>query len=225
KCSVSPRRKQAQPSSSKAKAAATVETVRHTTRPRNVDSLQTAVHSLLNTQHPRFSPRRHRKLPLREKQSCSVFNSQHLRSNSLPERGLSLDHILARRETYGEIIYPDPNQNRRDVVSSELGRNPQQLRGFLCFLARLSYALFLTLKNRADTSSEIIAIASAILSLLGFSCLAAFPLVRHLHHNFFDQVHRFTGWTSLCLLWASMSLSQSRTTEQPNLTSTNWVRN
>ncbi|CAL1375742.1 unnamed protein product [Linum trigynum] len=125
KCSASPRRKQAQPSSRKAKVAATVETVCHTTRPRNVDSLQTAVHSLLNTQHPRFSPRRHRKLPLREKLSCSVSNSQHLCSNSLPERGLSPDRILARRETSG------------DFVSSELGRNPQQLRGFLCFLARL----------------------------------------------------------------------------------------
>ncbi|CAI0542211.1 unnamed protein product [Linum tenue] len=71
----------------------------------------------------------------------------------------------------------------------------------------LVYALFLTLKNRADTSSEIIAVASAILSLLGFSCLAAFPLVRHLHHNFFERVHRFTGWISLCLLWAFVTLT------------------
>ncbi|KAM7482019.1 hypothetical protein LguiB_006602 [Lonicera macranthoides] len=42
----------------------------------------------------------------------------------------------------------------------------------------LTFALVLTLKDRANTTNEIIAVASAILS-----SLAAFPLVRHLHHN------------------------------------------
>ncbi|KAI9198065.1 hypothetical protein LWI28_009423 [Acer negundo] len=74
-------------------------------------------------------------------------------------------------------------------------------------VAWLVYALVLTLKNRANTSSEIIIVASAILSLLCLSCLAAFPLVRHLHHNVFERFHRFVGWTSLALLWVFVVLT------------------
>ncbi|OMO65340.1 hypothetical protein COLO4_31331 [Corchorus olitorius] len=73
----------------------------------------------------------------------------------------------------------------------------------------LIYALVLTLKNRENTSSEIIAVASIILSLLCLSCLAAFPLVRHLHHNVFERFHRFCGWTALGLLWAFIILTIS----------------
>ncbi|CAN1249829.1 Adenylate-forming reductase 03009 [Linum perenne] len=76
-------------------------------------------------------------------------------------------------------------------------------------VAWLIYSLILTLKFRDNTSPEIIAIASAILSLLCFSCLAAFPLVRHLHHNVFERIHRFAGWTALCLVWAFIILTVS----------------
>ncbi|XP_059624799.1 adenylate-forming reductase 03009-like isoform X1 [Cornus florida] len=76
-------------------------------------------------------------------------------------------------------------------------------------VAWLVYALVLTLKDRDNTSPEIIAVASAILSLLSLSCLAAFPLVRHLHHNIFERTHRFAGWTSLGLLWAFIILTIS----------------
>ncbi|PON31314.1 hypothetical protein PanWU01x14_370850 [Parasponia andersonii] len=60
-------------------------------------------------------------------------------------------------------------------------------------IAWLVYALVLTLKHRENTSPEIIGIASAILGLLCLSSLAAFPLVRHLHHNIFERTHRFAG--------------------------------
>ncbi|KAH7568811.1 hypothetical protein JRO89_XS06G0054900 [Xanthoceras sorbifolium] len=76
-------------------------------------------------------------------------------------------------------------------------------------VAWLVYALFLTLKDSENTSSEIIGVASAILSLLFLSCLAAFPLVRHLQHNVFERIHRFAGWTSLGLLWAFVTLTIS----------------
>ncbi|GMN43589.1 hypothetical protein TIFTF001_012784 [Ficus carica] len=69
-------------------------------------------------------------------------------------------------------------------------------------IAWLVYALVLTLKDRENTSPETIALASAILGLLCLSSLAAFPLVRHLHHNVFERTHRFAGWTALVLLWA-----------------------
>lgn len=76
-------------------------------------------------------------------------------------------------------------------------------------IAWLVYALVLTLKDRDNTSTAIIAVASAILSLLCLTSLAAFPLVRHLHHNIFERVHRFAGWTALGLVWAFVILTIS----------------
>ncbi|XP_057764377.1 adenylate-forming reductase 03009-like [Salvia miltiorrhiza] len=75
--------------------------------------------------------------------------------------------------------------------------------------AWLIYALVLTLKDRDNTSPEIIGVASAILGLLCLSSLAAFPLVRHLHHNVFERTHRFAGWSALGLLWAFITLTIS----------------
>ncbi|XP_019168670.1 PREDICTED: uncharacterized protein LOC109164606 [Ipomoea nil] len=82
-------------------------------------------------------------------------------------------------------------------------------------VAWLIFALVLTLKHRENTSPEIIGIASAILSLLVLSCMAAFPLVRHLHHNIFERTHRFAGWSALALLWAFiiLTISYDPTTE------------
>lgn len=76
-------------------------------------------------------------------------------------------------------------------------------------IAWLIYALVLTLKDRANTSQEIIGVSAAILSLLCLSSLAAFPLVRHLHHNVFERTHRVAGWTALGLLWAFIILTIS----------------
>ncbi|XP_075104811.1 adenylate-forming reductase 03009 [Nicotiana tabacum] len=76
-------------------------------------------------------------------------------------------------------------------------------------IAWLVYALILTLNDRENTSTEIIGVAFAILSLLCLSSLAAFPLVRHLHHNFFERTHRFVGWIALALLWAFITLTIS----------------
>ncbi|XP_047942518.1 adenylate-forming reductase 06235-like [Salvia hispanica] len=73
--------------------------------------------------------------------------------------------------------------------------------------AWLIYALVLTLKHRHTTSPAIIAVASVILGLLSLASAAAFPLVRHLHHNFFERTHRFTGWAALALLWAYVTLT------------------
>ncbi|KAL5731921.1 hypothetical protein ACHQM5_004601 [Ranunculus cassubicifolius] len=73
----------------------------------------------------------------------------------------------------------------------------------------LVYSLVLTLKDRDNTSTAIIAVASTILALLCLSCLAAFPLVRHLHHNVFERSHRFAGWTALLLVWAFIFLTLS----------------
>uniref|UniRef100_A0A0D9V2V5 Uncharacterized protein n=1 Tax=Leersia perrieri TaxID=77586 RepID=A0A0D9V2V5_9ORYZ len=78
-------------------------------------------------------------------------------------------------------------------------------------VAWLSYALALA-RARRDTDTETVAVASAILALLALSCAAAFPLVRHLHHNAFERTHRFAGWSALALLWAFVLLSSSSST-------------
>lgn len=74
-------------------------------------------------------------------------------------------------------------------------------------LAWLVYALVQALQYRDVTPREVVGVASAILGLLTLSCMAAFPLVRHLHHNVFERTHRFAGWTALALLWAFVVLS------------------
>ncbi|XP_055825464.1 adenylate-forming reductase 06235 [Solanum dulcamara] len=76
-------------------------------------------------------------------------------------------------------------------------------------IAWLVYALILTLNDRENTSPVIVTVAFAILLLLSFSSLAAFPLVRHLHHNFFERIHRFVGWIALSLLWIFITLTVS----------------
>jgi predicted ferric reductase len=74
-------------------------------------------------------------------------------------------------------------------------------------LAWLVYALVQALQHRDVTPREVVGVASAILGLLALSCMAAFPLVRHLHHNVFERTHRFAGWTALALLWVFVVLS------------------
>ncbi|XP_057949080.1 LOW QUALITY PROTEIN: adenylate-forming reductase 03009 [Malania oleifera] len=76
-------------------------------------------------------------------------------------------------------------------------------------IAWLVFSLVLTVEDRGNTSREIIAVASTILALLSLSASAAFPLVRHLHHNAFERIHRFAGWASLSLLWAFILLTSS----------------
>ncbi|KAK4796330.1 hypothetical protein SAY86_028656 [Trapa natans] len=76
-------------------------------------------------------------------------------------------------------------------------------------IAWLIYSLVLTLKYQDNTSPVLIAVASTILGLISVSSLAAFPLVRHLHHNVFERTHRFAGWSALVLLWAFLILTIS----------------
>ncbi|CAK8536350.1 unnamed protein product [Lathyrus sativus] len=76
-------------------------------------------------------------------------------------------------------------------------------------IAWLVYSLILTIQNNDKTSPEILAVTFTILSLITLSSLAAFPLIRHLHHNAFERIHRFSGWLALILLWLFILLSIS----------------
>ncbi|TVU05385.1 hypothetical protein EJB05_48545, partial [Eragrostis curvula] len=77
-----------------------------------------------------------------------------------------------------------------------------------CGVSSLAWLVY-TLVQRDVTPREIIGVSSMILGLLALSCMAAFPLVRHLHHNVFERTHRFAGWVALALLWAFVVLSAS----------------
>ncbi|CAM6121386.1 unnamed protein product [Calypogeia fissa] len=71
----------------------------------------------------------------------------------------------------------------------------------------LVYALDHSFRNRHLASDAMLGIAIGILFLLFLSSLAAFPVLRHIYHNFFERVHRFAGWTSLGLVWAYVFLA------------------
>ncbi|XP_012570953.1 adenylate-forming reductase 06235 [Cicer arietinum] len=80
----------------------------------------------------------------------------------------------------------------------------------VCSIAWLVYSLVLTIENNdKNTSPEILGVAFTILSLISLSSLAAFPLIRHLHHNLFERIHRFSGWMALILLWLFILLTIS----------------
>jgi hypothetical protein len=40
-------------------------------------------------------------------------------------------------------------------------------------------------------------------------CASAWPSLRNNHHNFFENIHRFAGWTGLAVLWVVVILADS----------------
>ncbi|GJM93921.1 hypothetical protein PR202_ga10518 [Eleusine coracana subsp. coracana] len=95
-------------------------------------------------------------------------------------------------------------------------------------LAWLVYALVAgASESRRDAPRDRGSRVGHILGLLALSCMAAFPLVRHLHHNVFERTHRFAGWAALALLWAFEVLSAGydpATESYNNLTGTVLVK-
>ncbi|KAJ7570688.1 hypothetical protein O6H91_01G131700 [Diphasiastrum complanatum] len=71
------------------------------------------------------------------------------------------------------------------------------------------YALTRIFGPLHSTPREIFAVTWGICLMLLLSCIGAFPLFRMLHHNVFERVHRFAGWTSLALVWIFIILSYS----------------
>ncbi|CAM6090168.1 unnamed protein product [Calypogeia fissa] len=70
----------------------------------------------------------------------------------------------------------------------------------------LAYAIALTFRDWKTSSTAILGLACGILFLLVLSSMAAFPVFRHVHHNFFERVHRFAGWSSLAMVWGYVLL-------------------
>ena len=59
------------------------------------------------------------------------------------------------------------------------------------------------LSNAAPWLSALAIIVTVILVTV---CVAAHPAIRERHHNFFERIHRFAGWTALGILWVFISV-------------------
>jgi hypothetical protein len=70
----------------------------------------------------------------------------------------------------------------------------------------LIYTLVLQLQHRRTASNAILNVGFVILALLVVSALAAFPILRHIHHNTFENLHRYAGWSTVALVWAYIVL-------------------
>jgi hypothetical protein len=55
----------------------------------------------------------------------------------------------------------------------------------------------------------LLPIASIIMMLFAVMCVMATPIIRDRHHDLFECIHRFFGWSALLLLWANVLLATS----------------
>jgi hypothetical protein len=71
----------------------------------------------------------------------------------------------------------------------------------------LWFGAFVGLATAAGERAEVLALAYALVAL--FVAIVATTKLRVKHHNAFELVHRFGGWTSLVLLWALIIVGNS----------------
>ncbi|KAK9312636.1 hypothetical protein V1524DRAFT_243367, partial [Lipomyces starkeyi] len=69
--------------------------------------------------------------------------------------------------------------------------------------------------SRANTSRDIavLIISSACLVIFAIIPLSAYPKFRVRHHNYFECLHRFLGWTAVSLFWVLLFVSISSTAQ------------
>ncbi|KAK9839091.1 hypothetical protein WJX74_009335 [Apatococcus lobatus] len=63
------------------------------------------------------------------------------------------------------------------------------------------YVLVDLATHSAFTQTGVIVIVSVLGALILITAAAAFPLIRFYHHNTFEVLHRFSGWTALSAVW------------------------
>jgi len=76
--------------------------------------------------------------------------------------------------------------------------------GMLWYLA---FAVLLGVELTDPRNSSAFALAVLISILLLAVSLSAFPAFRVAHHNAFEAIHRYVGWTCIGLLWAQLGAS------------------
>jgi hypothetical protein len=74
--------------------------------------------------------------------------------------------------------------------------------------AGAGWFLALAIKVTADGSNKpLIAVSWALITLLAVIIATALPPFRSRHHDHFEKVHRFGGWTALALFWTHALLA------------------
>ncbi|KAH9947568.1 hypothetical protein B0H21DRAFT_737833 [Amylocystis lapponica] len=71
--------------------------------------------------------------------------------------------------------------------------------------------------KKEQTSVPTLAVSYVILLLLCGMLSVAYPTFRTRHHNHFEMIHRFAGWTAVALVWAQVVLliNDYREPDQP----------
>ncbi|KMZ69883.1 Integral membrane protein TmpA [Zostera marina] len=69
-----------------------------------------------------------------------------------------------------------------------------------CGLSSIAWQTY-ALVQTERTPIDIPTVGWTILCLLTLSSLSANPIIRHLYHDAFENIHRFAGWAALGLLW------------------------
>lgn len=124
--------------------------------------------------------------------------------------------ILVRNELVLRIVY--------FIIVKTLFRAPVRLRNMVtalmvnlgglhsgCASAGLMWSCYATSScfRTGNLPNAVLAFAILTPIALGISILAAFPYVRHNHHNAFEKIHRFVGWLGLAYLWVLLILLAS----------------
>ncbi|KAF8334669.1 uncharacterized protein EI90DRAFT_2892249, partial [Cantharellus anzutake] len=62
---------------------------------------------------------------------------------------------------------------------------------------------------RSNAAPWLCVLATGVSCIVVAVCVTAHPFIRERHHNFFERVHRFAGWTALGLLWIFIGVADA----------------
>lgn len=95
------------------------------------------------------------------------------------------------------------------ILCREGDEGPDSTQGKCCplrFVVRSGWTVANSLLALKEASVALVAITYSILALVCFMIALAMPKFRRLHHDSFEMVHRFMGWSATALLWAQTVL-------------------
>jgi hypothetical protein len=128
--------------------------------------------------------------------------------------------ILVRNETFLNVLYrvlvksccplQIPVAVKNAVTSGLLHIGGFHAGFAAASLIWLALAVFhLSSESREHNHWALLPVASIIVMLLAVMYVMALPIIRDRHHDLFECIHRFFGWTALLLLWVNVLLATS----------------
>ncbi|PSR79921.1 hypothetical protein PHLCEN_2v6822 [Hermanssonia centrifuga] len=87
-----------------------------------------------------------------------------------------------------------------------------------CATSGIAWFIFIVVRafqNHAIQNTPKVILAWGIIAtvITVVAAIAAAPWIRHNHHNVFERLHRFAGWTSVIFVWIYVCLSDSLNAE------------